>query len=65
LDILEDLNDSNYKWTSYKDAATAGYSNIMTYEEFDNRKKTDYPALQDYSDYKEYLHAMEDKYANK
>ena len=50
----------NKPWTSYEDAAAAGYSNIMTAEEFRKRSNM----VSQYGSYEKYLEAMHTKYMN-
>ena len=50
------------RWTSYQDAADAGYSNIRTRSEF---ARGDNPDKQKYKTYQAYLDAMYEKYMGK
>ena len=50
----------NKPWTSYEDAAAAGYNNIMTESEFRKRSS----AVSQYGTYEKYLEAMHTKYMN-
>ena len=50
---------TNSRWTSYQDAADAGYSNIRTASEFTRGNNTD---KQKYGTYQAYLDAMFEKY---
>ena len=59
--IQRRLNKVN-AWKSYEDAAEAGYSNVMTRNEFLRRKAAGSEDLKDYETYEDYLAAMQDKY---
>lgn len=50
------------RWTSYQDAADAGYSNIATATEWVRRKNTPGSEMSKYETYQDYLNAMYDKY---
>lgn len=50
------------RWSSYQDAADAGYSNIATATEWVRRKNTPGSEMSKYETYQDYLNAMYDKY---
>ena len=50
------------RWSSYQDAADAGYSNIATATEWVRRKNTPGSEMSKYATYQDYLDAMYDKY---
>lgn len=50
------------RWSSYQDAADAGYSNIATATEWVRRKNTPGSEMSKYETYQDYLDAMYDKY---
>ena len=56
------LSALNKEWTSYQDAADAGYSDVMTASEFYGRKEAGNDYVAKYDSYEDYLAAMKKKY---
>jgi len=51
-------------WSSYQDAIDAGFTSLMTEQQFLNAKAAGDPSVAGYSSYQEYLDAMYQQYSN-